>query len=163
LAEAISDLKIESRNKMKDYQKDSFTVLQKDKERVEKEIEVLIEQKMRETIANPSMKEFIDKTYANMINTKYAELQSATARIDEIEEEASQNVDMKKELSSVLDIFDNIITSKTLTRRQIETIVEKILVHEDGGMDIFLKGDLHELCTNYIQFKSSSKRQLLKI
>ena len=42
------------------------------------------------------LKEFIDKTYANMINTKYAELQSATARINEIEEEASQDIDMKK-------------------------------------------------------------------
>ena len=60
LAEAISDLKIESRNKMKDYQKDSFEILQKDKIRLEKEIEVLIEQKMRETIANPTMKEFIE-------------------------------------------------------------------------------------------------------
>lgn len=162
LAEAISDLKIESRNKMKDYQKDSFAVMQRDKERIEKEVEVLIEQKMRETIANPTMKEFIDKTYSNMINTKYAELQSITARINEIEEETSQNVDMKKELSSVLDIFDDIIRSKTLNRRQVETIVEKILVHEDGGMDIFLKGDLHELCTNYIQFKSSSKEAIVE-
>ena len=162
LAEAISDLKIESRDKMKDYQKDSYIVLQKDKERLEKEIEVLIDQKMRETIANPTMKEFIDKTYANMINTKYIDLQSITSRMAEIEEESSQNVDIKKELTSVLDIFDNIIASKTLSRRQVETIVEKILVHEDGGMDIFLKGDLHELCTNYIQFKSSNKDAIVE-
>ena len=43
----------------------------------------------------------------------------------------------------------------------METIVEKIIVHEDDGLDIYLKGDLHELCTNYIQFKSSSKEAMV--
>ena len=162
LAEAISDLKIESRDKIKGYQRDSFEILQKDKERIEREIAVLIEQKMRETISNPTMKEFIDKTYANMINTKYADLQSVSARIDEIEEETSNSVDMKKELTSVLNIFDEIIASKELNRRHVETIVEKIIVHEDDGMDIFLKGDLHELCTNYVQFKSANKEDIIK-
>jgi DNA invertase Pin-like site-specific DNA recombinase len=162
LAEAISDLKIESRNKMKDYQRDSFEILQKDQGRIEKEIEVLIEQKMRETISNPTMKEFIDKTYANMINAKYAELQSVSERINEIEEDTSKDMDLKKELSSVLDIFDEIISGKTLKRRHIETIVEKIVVHDDNGLDIFLKGDLHELCTNYVQFKNTNKELIIK-
>lgn len=162
LSEAISDLKIESKKVMNNYQKDGLEVLQKDRDRIEKEIGVLIEQKMRETISNPTMKEFIDKTYATMINTKYAELQSVSARIEEIEEEASNSMDMKKELTSVLGIFDEILASKTLSRRQVETILDKIIIHEDDGMDIYLKGDLHELCTNYIQFKSSSKEAIIE-
>ena len=162
LAEAISDLKIESKNKMKDYQKDNFEILQKDKNRIEKEIEVLIEQRMHESMSDRAMKEFMDKTYLKMINEKYTELQSILARLNEIEEEATQDVDLKKELTSVLHIFDEIIASKTLKRRHIETIVEKIIVHEDEGMDIFLKGDLHELCTNYIQFKNANKEAIVE-
>ena len=69
---------------------------------------------------------------------------------------------MKKELTSALAMFDEILASKTLTRRQVETLVEKIIVHEDDGLDIYLKGDLHELCTNYIQFKSSSKEAIVE-
>lgn len=162
LAEAIADLKLESNKTMSDHQKDGIEILRKDKERIEKEVTVLIEQKMRETIANPTLKEFIDKTYADMINSKYIELQSVSARIEEIEEENSKDLDMKKELTSVLAIFDEILASKTLNRRQVETIVEKIIVHEDDGLDIYLKGDLHELCTNYIQFKSSSKEAIIE-
>ena len=162
LAEAIADLKIVANKTMNDFQRDGVKVLHKDKERIEKEITVLIEQKMRETMANPTFKEFIDKTYADMLNTKYIELQSVSARIDEIEEEASNNLDVKKELTSVLAIFDEILASKTLNRRQVETIVDKIIVHEDDGLDIYLKGDLHELCTNYIQFKSSSKEAIVE-
>ena len=162
LAEAIADLKIISNKTMDDYQRDGVEVLRKDKERLEKEVTVLIEQKMRETIANPTLKEFIDKTYADMINTKYMELQSISMRIDQVEEETTNNSDMQKELTSVLAIFDEILASKTLTRRQVETIVEKIIVHDDDGLDIYLKGDLHELCTNYIQFKSSSKEAIVE-
>ena len=162
LAEAINDLKMISNKTADDYQKDGIEILRKDRERLEKEVSVLIEQKMRETIANPTMKEFIDKTYADMINSKYLEIQSISLRIDDIEEQACSDIDMKKELTSVLAIFDEILASKTLNRRQVETIVEKIIVHEDGGLDIYLKGDLHELCTNYIQFKSSSKEAIVE-
>ena len=162
LAEAIADLKVIPNKTKDDYQKDGIAVLHKDKERLEKEVSVLIEQKMRETIANPTMKEFIDKTYADMINSKYLEMQSISLRIDEIEEQSCSDIEMKKELTSVLTIFDEILSSKTLNRRQVETIVDKIIVHEDDGLDIYLKGDLHELCTNYIQFKSSSKEAIVE-
>ena len=162
LAEAISDLKIVANKTMNDFQRDGVEMLRKDQERIEKEISILTEQKMRETMENREFKELIDKNYAKMLNTKYIELQSISARIDEIEEEASNNLDVKKELTSVLAIFDEILASKELNRRQVETIVEKIIVHEDDGLDIYLKGDLHELCTNYIQFKSSSKDAIVE-
>ena len=162
LAEAINDLKIISNKAKSDHQRDGYQILHNDKERLEKEIAVLIEQKMRETISNPTMKELIDKTYAGMINSKYNELQAVSSRLDEIEKELNNDSDMKKELTSVLAIFDQIIASKTLNRRQVETIVDRIVVHEDDGLDIYLKGNLHELCTNYIQFKSSNKEEIVE-
>jgi hypothetical protein len=116
---------------------------------------------MREIISNPTMKDIIDKTYSSMINNKYTDLHSISMRIEELEEGEMEYADIKKELTSVLDIFDSIIASKSLSRRQVETIVDKIIVYEDDGLDIFLKGNLHELCTNYIQFKSSNKEQIV--
>ena len=161
LAEAIADLDIISKQSHNQHKQDGLEILKKDKARIEKEIETLIEQKMRETISNPSMKELIDKTYASMINGKYTDLQSISARIEDMEEANAEDVDMKKELISVLDIFDEIIVSKSLSRRQVETIVEKIIIHEDDGMDIYLKGNLHELCTNYIQYKNSNREAIV--
>ena len=161
LKEAISDLDITSKNTTDKHKQDGIEILQKDKARIEKEVETLIEQKMREIISNPTMKDIIDKTYASMINNKYNDLHSISMRIEELEESTIEYSDMKKELTSVLDIFDSIISSKSLSRRQIETIVDRIIVHEDDGLDIFLKGNLHELCTNYIQFKSSNKEQIV--
>ena len=113
---------------------------------------------------------FVSKEEIRELNNQYRGIDNHTDVLsfpliedfDEIEEEASNNLDVKKELTSVLAIFDEILASKTLNRRQVETIVEKIIVHEDDGLDIFLKGDLHELCTNYIQFKSTSKEAIVE-
>lgn len=162
LSEAIADLNIIFKQSQNQIVQDGIETLYKDKKRIQQEIEVLIEQKMRETIANPTMKEFIDKTYASMINNKYIDLQSISTRIERMEENITEEKDIKKELMSVLDIFDNIIASKQLSRRQVESIVDKIIVHEDDGLDIFLKGDLHELCTNYIQFKASNREMIVE-
>ena len=161
LSEAISDLKINNHDNI-NCSKDGLQILQKDKERLEQEISVLIEQKMREIIANPAMKEMIDKTYADIINSKYASISSVTSRIEEMFSENMSQTEMEKELKSVLNIFDEIISRRQLSRRQVETIVDKIIVHEDDGLDIYLKGDLHELCTNYIQFKHSKKEEIIK-
>ena len=108
LAEAIADLDIISKQSHNQHKQDGLEILKKDKARIEKEIETLIEQKMRETISNPSMKELIDKTYASMINGKYTDLQSISARIEDMEEANAEDVDMKKELTSVLGIFSHI-------------------------------------------------------
>lgn len=160
LSEAIKDFKLSMKENPKDH-KDTIGILQRDLERVEKEIEILLEQKMRETLSNPNMKDIIDKTYANMVNSKYNEIKILTTQIEDMMKNSFNENDTVKELSTALDIFNDIINTKKMTRKQIETIINKIIVHEDGGLDIFLKGNLHELCTNYIQFKETKKEKIV--
>lgn len=162
LAEAIADLDILKKSSANEKQRKAIETLKRDKTQKEKEVEVLIEQKMREIISNPSMRDIIDKTYSTMINNKYKDLRSITSRIDEFEKDITEDIDMEKDLCSVLDMFDKIILSKTLSRKQVETIVDKIIVYEDDGLDIYLKGNLHELCTNYIQYKNSNREEIVK-
>ena len=160
LAEAIKDLDITIKKNSKDNG-DTIYMLEKDLKRVEQELEVLLEQKVRETIENPTMKEIIDKTYSNMINSKYTEIKVLTTQLDDMRATALDGNETRKELNDVLGIFDEIIMSKNITRKQVEIIIDKIMVHEDGGLDIFLKGNLHELCTNYIQYKATNKEKII--
>ena len=60
----------------KDQNSDIIQILENDLKRVETELKVLLEQKMRETIKNPSMVEMIDDMYSKMINEKYTEINS---------------------------------------------------------------------------------------
>lgn len=160
LAEAIKDLDITIKKNSKDNG-DTIYMLEKDLKRVEQELEVLLEQKVRETIENPTMKEIIDKTYSNIINSKYTEIKVLTTQLDDMRSAALDGNETRKELNDVLDIFDEIITSQNITRKQVETIIDKIMVHDDGGLDIYLKGNLHELCTNYIQYKATNKEKVI--
>ena len=104
---------------MKDYQKDSFAVLQKDKERIEKEIEVLIEQKMRETIMNPSMKYMIDEMYNETINDKYKMIEYLEKQInDSINIEAKES-EIRKNFKGTIHLLDDIINTKDITKKQV--------------------------------------------
>lgn len=162
LSEAIKDLDVTIKKNSKNNG-DTIYMLEKDLKRIEKELEVLLEQKVRETIENPTMKEIIDRTYSGMINSKYTEIKVLTTQLDDMRSTAMDGNETRKELHDVLDIFDEIIASEDLTRKQVETIIDKIIVYEDGGLDIFLKGNLHELCTNYIQYKATNKEKIIGI
>jgi hypothetical protein len=67
-----------------------------------------------------------------------------------------------QDLNSAMAILEDIINTKQITKRQVATIIDKIVVYNDGGLDIYLKGNLHELCTNYIQMKNLDKDKILQ-
>ena len=162
LSEAIKDLDITIKKNSKNNG-DTIYMLEKDLKRIEQELEVLLEQKVRETIENPTMKEIIDKTYSSMINSKYTEIKVLTTQLNDMRSTALDGNETRKELNDVLSIFDEIIASEDINRKQVETIIDKIIVYEDGGLDIFLKGNLHELCTNYIQYKAANKEKIIGV
>ena len=116
---------------------------------------------MRETMKNPLMADTIDEMYSKMLNDKYVQINSLKTQLQDQQANVLQEDTMVQELNSAMDIFNNIINTQEITKRQITTIVDKIIVHEDGGLDIYLKGNLHELCTNYIQIKNTKKGKIL--
>ena len=130
-------------------------------QRVELEAKVLMEQKMREIMKNPLMAETIDEMYSGMLNEKYAQINSLKTQIQDQQASVLQEDNMAQDLNTAMDIFNDIINTQKITKRQIATIVDRIVVHEDGGLDIYLKGNLHELCTNYIQIKNTNKGKIL--
>ena len=134
--------------------------LQKDLERVKQEIKVLMEQKMRETIANPSMKQFIDEMYNETLNDKYKMIEYLEKQINDILNIEAKEVELKDNFKSALSLFDEIINTKHLSKKQALILIDKIIVYEDSTLDIYLKGDLHELCSNQINIISSLQDKL---
>ena len=125
-----------------------------------KSLEILIEQKIRETIKNPGMIDVIDKMYNDMQNEKYKEIKSLEKQIEDQENIAIDEVEIKKSLNSALSIINNILTTKKLTKKQVLTLVDKITVYEDNGIDIYLKGNLHELCNNYFKISDNKLHKI---
>lgn len=161
LTEAINDLDNIVKQSSKKNDSNAITILEKDIERVESEVKILLEQKMRETMQNPSMVAMIDGMYSQMLDEKYANLKSLQTQLETMKNNILDDHHIYKNLKSAMDIITHIIQSKEISKRQVATIIDKIVVHEDSGMDIYLKGNLHELCTNYIQYKMTDKEKVL--
>ena len=157
LSEAIKDLDNIIKRDCSKKSRDTLEDLENNLSKTEKAVKALLEQKVKDMMANPSMSDIIDKTYSNMINEKYNEIKILTTQLNDKRKEMINGSEVRKDLGSALEIFDDIISSKNITKKQIATIVDHIVVHEDGGVDIYLKGDLHELCTNYIICKKTNK------
>ena len=126
-----------------------------------KGIEILIEQKMRETMKNPSMVEMIDQMYDKMLNEKYQIVQSLEQQMLELQQTIIDDVEMKSDLNKALELITAVINSKELTKKQVLLLVNKIIVHEDTGIDFHLKGNLHEICQGYFKV-SGSKLAIIK-
>lgn len=120
------------------------------------ELKVLMEQKVRETMKNPSMVDMIDQMYNEMQNDKYKEIQSLEKQLETQQDININEVEIKNSLNKTLSIINEIIDNRDLTKKEVLTLIDKIIVHEDSGIDIYLKGDLHEICNNY--FKVSENR-----
>jgi hypothetical protein len=97
-----------------------------------------------------------------MLNEKYTQINSLKVQLDDHKKEILQGDTLHQDLNTAMSIINEIINTKQITKKQIATIVKKILVYEDGGLDIYLKGNLHELCTNYIQMKNLDKDKILE-
>lgn len=165
LADVISDLDniIQAEIQTKGSSNDGVLELSNRIEDTKKSIEILIEQKMRETMKNPTMVEMIDKMYDKMLNTKYKEIQILQKQLDDQHHIALDEVEMKKNLNSAMSIMNDILSTQEITKKQVLLLVDKIVVHEDTGIDIYLKGDLHKLCNNYFHVSGSNYDTLKKL
>lgn len=143
----IINAEIQSRSKSNN----GISILTKQLEAVKLSVSVLIEQKMRETMKNPNMIDIIDKTYDEAINERYKEMQILEKQIEDQDKFAQQELELKKNLNSALSMMNEIIMSKSITRKQLLLLIDKVVVYEDSGIDIYLNGNLHEVTNNYFK------------
>lgn len=128
-------------------------------ERAKSDVAILIEQKMREGQKNKEMIEMIDEMYDAKLTEKYKEIQILKKQLSDQKDFAQTEIDMKNNLNSALAIINEILFTKELTKKQVLLLIDKIVVHEDSGVDIYLKGDLHKITNNY--FKVGHKKETL--
>lgn len=130
---------------------------------VKKAITILIEQKMRATMKDPSMIDVIDKMYDETLNEKYKEVQILEKQLNDQHQIELNEVEMRDNVNTALSMMYEIIHSKNLTKKQVMMIVDKIVVYEDTGIDIYLKGDLHKLASNYFKVSDNKMTKTKKL
>ena len=120
--------------------------LENELERIKKELKTLITQKVKELTANPGMAEIINETYASLQTEKMERISAIEKTLQDLTKEPHiPAVAIKPGLQTALDILNEVLEQKSLTRTDIEVLVEKIIVDKDGNVDIYLKHGLGNL------------------
>ena len=165
LSEIIADLDniIQAQIKTQTHSENNIAQLASKIQDTKKAIELLIEQKLRESMKNPSMVEMIDRMYDEMLNDKYKEVQILEKQLNDQNQIALNETELKNNLNSALSIINEILSSKELTKKQVMLLIDKIVVHEDTGIDIYLKGDLHKICHGYFKVSGSKEDKIKKL
>lgn len=125
---------------------DSKQRLEAELEKVKEELKVLITQKVKEITANPSMNEIITETYAALQSDKMERISAIEKTLQNLTKEPHiPSTTIKPSLQTALDILNEVLEKKELSRKDIEVLVEKIIVDKDGNVDIYLKHGLGNL------------------
>ena len=125
---------------------DSQQRLESELEKIKKELKTLITQKVKELTANPGMAEIINETYASLQTEKMERISAIEKTLQDLTREPHiPAVAIKPNLQTALDILNEVLEQKSLTRTDIEVLVEKIIVDKDGNVDIYLKHGLGNL------------------
>ena len=111
---------------------------------------------------NPQMKHMIDDMYNETINDKYKMIECLEKQINDSINIETKEVEIRKNFKNTIHLLDDIINSKEITKKQVLLLVDKIMVYEDGSLDIYLNGDMHELCSNKVSIQESMQLKLDK-
>ncbi len=125
---------------------DSRQRLVSELERTRKELKTLITQKVKELTENPGMSEIINETYASLQTDKMERISAIKKTLQDLTKEPHiPAVIIKPGLQTALDVLNEVLEQKSLTRTDLEVLVEKIMVDKDGNADIYLKHGLGKL------------------
>ena len=125
---------------------DSLQRLESELEKIKKELKTLITQKVKELTTNPGMAEIINETYASLQTEKMERISAIEKTLQDLTKEPHiPTAAIKPNLQTALDILNEVLEQKGLTRTDIEVLVERIIVDKDGNVDIYLKHGLGNL------------------
>ena len=149
---------------LKDFEAEKKTVEEKRQElqamvaEKKSQLKVMLAQKVKDLSASAGNEDLINETYESLQSDLLSQIHGLEMQIKELDETAIETPDVKDKLKNALDVVDKIIAGGTLDRRDIELLIEKIVVDEDGMPEITLKYGLSNLI-NYSPADEMNRRE----
>lgn len=122
------------------------------------QLKVLLTQKVKDLAVAAGNEELINETYDSLQQDLLAQIHGLEMQLTELNETAIETPDVKDKLKNALDVVDKIIAGGTLDRRDIELLIDRIDVDENGMPEITLKYGLSNLI-NYSPADEMNRRE----
>ncbi|MCX8130557.1 MAG: recombinase family protein [Clostridia bacterium] len=134
---------IDFNNKIKDNPK-IIKKLQKELERLEQELKVLINQKIQAIVKEADeYKQIVSDTYNKLEDEKKQRILELKNQIMELEKQTSKEAE--NTVKSAISVMDEIITSDRPSRKLLEMILDKVILHKDRIIEFKLKVDIGDI------------------
>ena len=136
---------------LKDFEAEKKTVEEKRQElqamvaEKKSQLKVMLAQKVKDLSASAGNEDLINETYESLQSDLLSQIHGLEMQLKELDETAIETSDVKDKLKNALDVVDKIIAGGALDRRDIELLIERIVVDEDGMPVITLKYGLSNL------------------
>ena len=144
---------------MKDFESEKKSLENKRsdiQERIQEQksqLKALFAQKVKDIAHSPDNQDIITESYEALQSDILAQIHGLEMQLTELKETKLETSDVKEKLNTALDVVDNIIKSGTLDRRDIEILIERIIVDENGLPEIELKYGL----SNLVQYSPAAE------
>lgn len=136
----ISDF-INEKNPIKDKRRLLIDSLENNKNK----LKVLLSQKINELAANARDVDIINESYSELMTEIIAKINNYDAQLQLLDNSRSDDSNPQGKLATALQVVDSIIDKGNINRKDIEILVDKIIVDQDGLPDIVLKYNLNKL------------------
>lgn len=136
---------------LKDFEAEKKTVEEKCQElqsmvaEKKSQLKVMFAQKVKDLSVSTGNEDLINETYESLQSDLLSQIHGLEMQLKELDETAIETPDVKDKLKNALDVVDKIIAGGTLDRRDIELLIERIVVDEEGMPEITLKYGLSNL------------------
>ncbi len=92
-------------------------------------------------------RDIIENSYSQLEEEKEKKINELNQRVSELKE--MKNNDVENNLKSNIEIFDKIIKSDIPERKNLEQILDKVIIHQDRNLEFKLLVNIDKLTYKY--------------
>ncbi|MBR6622916.1 MAG: recombinase family protein [Ruminococcus sp.] len=119
-------------------------VLEQQMEDTRSEIKMLARQHVKDIAKHPEREEILEEIYSEQIDELTLRLEGLRNQMQLAADKHNMIVKVNRTSKTVMNVFDDILNKKTLTKADVDFIIQRITVYEER-IDIKLRSDIDNL------------------
>jgi len=163
LSDTIKNFDINKINTGRSSRETYRSLYLKEMEKTKNELKVVINQKVKEIVVHPNMKDILGETYDSLITEKTMRIKQLEEKLSIIQKDLIPKDKIESNLKNALEIIDDVIEKQSLNRKDIELLINKIIVDKDGCLEIYFKYGIGKLANFDLQHSQKSKKLQIMI
>ena len=121
---------------------ETISKLSKDLDSLTIELETIEEQRVKQIVAHPEREASINRIYDGLYEQAEQKISKTTEKIAQLKNMSIESVEAQKKAKTAIETISRVIESGEITRIDVESLFENIIVYEDGTVEVELRPDV---------------------